>query len=88
MFNSKSRFCLLPLDHRVEVWRTHRECYADCCTDRVAAFGGCSVMAWGSISVTSTARLVIIGGNLNAVRQQDEILQPVAIPCLHSLAPR
>ena len=32
-------------------------------------------------------RLVIIGGNLNAERYRYEILQPVAIPFLHSLGP-
>ena len=31
--------------------------------------------------------LVIIGGNLSAERYWDEILQPVAIPCLYSLGP-
>ena len=30
---------------------------------------------------------MIIGGNLNAERYRDEILQPVAIPYLHSLGP-
>ena len=34
-------------------------------------------MVWGGI----------IGGNLNAERYRDEILQPVAIPYLHSLGP-
>uniref|UniRef100_A0A3Q3EI99 Tc1-like transposase DDE domain-containing protein n=1 Tax=Labrus bergylta TaxID=56723 RepID=A0A3Q3EI99_9LABR len=32
-------------------------------------------------------RLVFIGGNLNADRYRDEILQPVTIPYLHSLGP-
>ena len=32
-------------------------------------------------------RLVNIGGNLNAERYRDEILQPVAFPYLHSLGP-
>ncbi|GLD64888.1 caspase-13-like protein [Lates japonicus] len=42
-------------------------------------------MVWGSISLTGKTRLVNIGGNLNAKRYQDEILQPVAILYLHSL---
>ena len=42
-------------------------------------------MVWGGISLTGKTRLVIIGGNLNAERYRDEILQPVAIPYLHSL---
>ena len=44
-------------------------------------------MVWGGISLTGKTRLVIIGGNLNAERYRDEILQPVAIPYLHSLGP-
>ena len=53
----------------------------------VTSFGGGSVMVWGGISLTGKTRLVIIGGNLNAERYRDEILQPVAIPYLHSLGP-
>ena len=44
-------------------------------------------MVWGGISLTGKTRLVIIGGNLNAERYRDEILQPVAIPYVHSLGP-
>lgn len=42
-------------------------------------------MVWGGISFTERTRLAIIGGNVNAERHRDEIQQPVAIPCLHSL---
>jgi len=44
-------------------------------------------MVWGGISITGNTRLVIIEGHVNAVRYQDEILQPVAIPYLHNLGP-
>ena len=44
-------------------------------------------MVWSSISLTGKMGLVVIGGNLNAERCLDEILQPVAIPYLHSLRP-
>ena len=53
-----------------------------------ASLSGGSVMMWGDISLTGKTRLVIIGGNLNAERYPDEILQPVAIPYLHSLGPK
>ena len=80
MFSDESRFCLPKLDGRVKVWRRRGERYADCCTDGVTAFGGGSVMVWGvGISLTGKTRLVIIEGHLNAVRYQDEILQPVTI---------
>uniref|UniRef100_A0A665V8L0 Uncharacterized protein n=1 Tax=Echeneis naucrates TaxID=173247 RepID=A0A665V8L0_ECHNA len=61
------------------LWRRHRECYADCCTDRATSFGGGSVMVVGDISLTGKTRVVI-----NADRYQDKILQPVEIPYLHS----
>ena len=44
-------------------------------------------MVWGAISVTGKTELVIIEGNLNAVRYQNEILEPVAIPYLQNLGP-
>jgi len=40
MLNDESRFCLWKLDGRVKVRRRRGERYADCCTDRVTAFGG------------------------------------------------
>ena len=52
MFSDESRFCLRQLDRRVKVWRRRGERYADCCTDRITYFGGCSVMVWGGISLT------------------------------------
>uniref|UniRef100_A0A3Q4ALE6 Tc1-like transposase DDE domain-containing protein n=1 Tax=Mola mola TaxID=94237 RepID=A0A3Q4ALE6_MOLML len=85
MFSDESRFCLQQLDRKVKVWRRPGERYADCCTDKVRAFGGGSVMVRDGISLTGKTRLVIIGGHLNAERYQDEILQPVAIPYLYCL---
>jgi len=87
MFSDESRLCLQKLDGRVKVWRRHEEHNADCCTNRVTAFGGGSVMVWGAISITGKTRLVIIKGHLNAVRYRDEILQPVAIAYLHNRGP-
>lgn len=45
MFTEESRFPLQQLDCGVKVW-------IDCCTDRVTALGGVSVMVWGGISLT------------------------------------
>lgn len=87
MFSDESRFCLRRCDGRIKVWRRRGERYADCCTDRVTAFGGGSVMVWGGISVRGKTDLVIIEGNLTAVRYRDEILEPVAIPYLQNMGP-
>lgn len=45
------------------------------------------MMVWSSISVMGKTRPVIIGDNLNAERDQNEIPQRVAVPYLHSLGP-
>ena len=87
MFSDESRFCLRTLDGRMRVWRRQGERFADCCTDRVTAFGGGSIMVWGGISVRGKTDLVIIGGNLNAVRYRDQILRPVAVPYLQNMGP-
>ena len=41
----------------------------------------------GGISLRGKTNLVIIEGNLNALRYRDEILDPVAIPYLRNLGP-
>uniref|UniRef100_A0A3Q0T115 Tc1-like transposase DDE domain-containing protein n=1 Tax=Amphilophus citrinellus TaxID=61819 RepID=A0A3Q0T115_AMPCI len=80
MFSDEFRFCLWRLDQRVNVWRRCGECCADCYTD-----GGGGAMVWDGISLTGKTRLVITGGNLSAEGHRGEILQPVALPYLHSL---
>ena len=74
-------------DGRIKVWRRAGERFADCCTDRVTSFNGGSVMVRGGISLRGKTNLVIIEGNLNALRYRDEILDPVAIPYLRNLGP-
>ena len=87
MFSDECRFCLRKLDGRVKVWRRPGERFADCCIDRVTAFGGGSVMVWGGISLTGKTRLVVVEGNLNAVSYRDNILRQVAIPYVRNLGP-
>ena len=87
MFSDESRFCLRKLDGRIKVWRRRGERHADCCIDRVTPFNGGSVMVWGGIFLTGKTELVIIEGNLNAVRYRNEILESVAIPYLQNLGP-
>ncbi len=87
MFSDESRFCIRKVDGRTRVWRRSGERYANCCIDRVIAFGGGSVMVWGGISLAGKTRLIIVNGNLNALRYRDEILAPVALPFLRNLGP-
>lgn len=88
MFSDESRFCLRKIDGRVKVWRRPRERFADCCVKRVTPFNGGSVMVWGGISNGGKTRLVNVEGNLNAVRYQQDILDPVAIPYIRNLGGR
>ncbi|CAH1256352.1 BCAN [Branchiostoma lanceolatum] len=87
MFSDESRFNLRQLDGRVKVWRRRGERFANCCTDKVTAFGGGSVMVWGGITSRGKTRLVIVPGTLNAERYRDTILDPVAIPFIHNMGP-
>ncbi len=87
MFSDESRFCLRKLDGRVRVWRRRGERFADCCIDKVTAYGGGSVMIWAGISMTGKTRLVVVNGNLNAINYRDDILQPVAVPFLQNIGP-
>ena len=42
--------------------------------------GGGSVMVWGGIAHRIKSQLIIVAGNMTAVRYRDEILRPVADP--------
>ena len=83
MFSDEARFCLRTADGRV--WRRPGERFADCCIERVTAYGGGSVMVWGGISFSEKTRLVVINGTLNAQRYPDEILDHVAIPYVQNM---
>ena len=48
---------------------------------------GGSVMIWGGISTHHRTVLYNVDGNLNDVRYQAEILQPLVLPALHQLGP-
>lgn len=82
LFSDESRFCLRKVDGRIKVWRRPGERFADCCVDRVTAFGGGSVMVWGGISAVGKTPLIVIDGNMTAQRYRDEVLQPVVLPYL------
>ena len=55
-------------------------CFADACVVKRDRFEGGSVMAWGGIAHGIKSQLIIVAGNMTAVRYRDEILCPVAVP--------
>ena len=69
----ESRFCLTRGDGQIRVYHRRNERYTAACTlERDRFGGGGSVMVWGSVSQHHQTELVVIAGNLNAVRYREE----------------
>ena len=79
-FTDEARFTLFRPDGRLRVYRRRGERFADACVLERDRFGGGSVMVWGEISHGVQSTLIVVGGNLTAVRYRDEILRPVVVP--------
>lgn len=80
LFTDESRFALFRADGRHRVYRRRGERFHDACIVEKDRFGGGSVMVWGGISHGLKTPLIVIAGNLTAVRYRDEVLQPCAVP--------
>uniref|UniRef100_A0A8C7K8B0 Transposase n=1 Tax=Oncorhynchus kisutch TaxID=8019 RepID=A0A8C7K8B0_ONCKI len=84
-FTDESRFCLTRGDGWICVYRRRNERYTEVCTlERDQFGGGGSVMVWGGVSQHHRTELVVIAGNLNAVRYRKEILPPHVVPFLQA----
>ena len=79
-FTDESRFTLFRADGRRRLYRRRGERFADACVFERDRYGGGSVMVWGGISHGVKSSLIVVPGNLTAVRYRDEILRPVAVP--------
>uniref|UniRef100_A0AAZ3RCC2 Tc1-like transposase DDE domain-containing protein n=1 Tax=Oncorhynchus tshawytscha TaxID=74940 RepID=A0AAZ3RCC2_ONCTS len=55
-----------------------------CTLERDRFGGGGSVMVWGGVSQHHRTELVVIAGNLNAVRYREDILLPHVVPFLQA----
>ena len=85
MFRDESRFSLQQSDRRQRVYRRLGERYSDACVLEVDRFGGGgSVMVWGGISHGVKTPLVVIQGNLTAVRYRDQVLMPHVLPLVNA----
>ena len=80
LFTDESRFTFYRADGRRRVYRRRGECFIDACVVERDRFGGGSVMVWGGIAHGIKSQLIIVAGNMTAVRYRDEILRPVAVP--------
>ena len=81
-FTDESRFTLFRADGRRRLYRRRGERFADACVFERDRYRGGSVMVWGGISHGVKSPLIVVPGNLTAVRYRDEILRPVAVPLL------
>ena len=79
-FTDESRFTLFRADRRHCLYRRHGEWFAHSCVFEGDRYGGGSVIVWGGISHGVKSPLIIVPGNLTAVRYRDELLRPVAVP--------
>ena len=80
LFTDESKFTLYRTDGRRLVYRRRGERFADACVVERDRFGGGSVMVWGGIAHGIKSQLIIVAGNMTALRYRDEILRPVAVP--------
>ena len=79
-FTDESRFTLCRADERRRLYRRRRKQFVDACVFERDRYGGGSVMDLGGISHSVKWPLIVVPGNLTAVRYRDEILRPVAGP--------
>ena len=70
MFTDESRFNLYNNDGRWRVYRWRGERLNDACIVQREQYGGGSVMVWAGVSLHTKTDLVVVRGNLNAVRYQ------------------
>ena len=85
LFTDESRFCSIRGDGRIRVYRRRDEHYTKACTLEWDRFGGgWSVMVWGGVSQHHLTVLVVIAGNLNAVRYREDILLSHVVPFLQA----
>ena len=79
-FTEDSRFTLFRPDSRRCVYRRRGEHFADACVDERDRFGVWSLLVWGGIAHGVKAQLIVVEGNMTAVKYNDEIFRPTAVP--------
>jgi hypothetical protein len=83
LFTDDLRFCFTRGDGQICVYRGRNERYTKAWTLEWDRFGGGgSFMVWGGVSQHYQTELVVIAGNLNAVRYREDILLPHVVPFL------
>ena len=78
-----SQFTVFGLDVGRRIYRYGRKCFANACIIERARLGGGSVMVLAGISHGVKSPLVVVAGNLTAIRYRDDILRLVVVPLVH-----
>lgn len=76
LFSDESRYCWFRVEERKRVHIRRGERFTDICVIERGQFRSSSVMVWGSNAYNFKSLRVIIDGNLIAVKNRNEILQP------------
>ena len=79
LFTDEIRFNLFNNDGKMHMYRRRGVRLNDDCVFQMDHFVGGSMMVWGGVSFSSKTDFVIVPGNLNAARYQQDIMLPVAI---------
>ncbi|GFU39163.1 transposable element Tcb1 transposase [Trichonephila clavipes] len=86
VFTDKSRICPQHHDARNRVWRHHGERMLNSCVMHRHTDPAPGIMVWNGIKYHYRTSLVHIAGTLNSQRYISEVLEPVVLPYLQSLA--
>ncbi|GFW82171.1 transposable element Tcb1 transposase [Trichonephila clavipes] len=85
VFTGESCICLQH-HGRIRVWRHRGEGMLNSCVMQRHTGPATGIMVWGGIGYHSRTSLVRIVGTLNCQRYISEVLEPVVLPYLQSLA--
>ncbi|GFU50934.1 transposable element Tcb1 transposase [Trichonephila clavipes] len=86
VFTDKSRICLQHHDGQIRVGRHRGERMLNSCVMHRHTGPAPGIMVWGGLGYHSSTPLVRIVGTLNSQRYISEVLEPVVLPYLQSLA--
>ncbi|GFX08865.1 transposable element Tcb1 transposase [Trichonephila clavipes] len=82
VFSDESRFILSSDDNRVRLWRPRGERLNPAFALQRHTAPTAGVMVWGDIAYNTRSPLVLIRGNMTALRYVRDILQPHVLPLM------
>jgi hypothetical protein len=78
-FVDEIRIKLCGPDRRDRVYRRRGEQNSEACLFQADKFGSGSILMWVVVSIHTKTPIIPIQGNLNALRYQTDIIQPILI---------